>query len=157
MDLWPNIISAASALLGATVGVVATLLGERWRTRLSVLQEQRLADARLRDERKDVLLRFFAAVRPVERLAEQRWDGQELHPDEASELTSTLWLCRLEVELLCSPPVWEAAHSLTLVVTDAVWVPPSDRTHLHFSDKRNAVIAAARVELGAEAGVVSPA
>lgn len=148
MDQWPNIIAAASALLGAGIGSVGVLTGERWRTRAAVLQEKRSAALRLRDERKEALLRFFAALRPVERLVHKRIEGEALDSDTAAELESALWLCHLEIHVLCSEPLREAAYPLIEAVTEALWDPPAQRLQLHLGDKRAKLLSAVRAELG---------
>ena len=72
MDPWLSVISAASGLLGAVIGIASTLLAERWRTRTTLQQEQRLAASRLRAERKEAILSFLSSCQQVEIAAEQR-------------------------------------------------------------------------------------
>ncbi|MFG2656927.1 hypothetical protein [Streptomyces sp. NPDC048425] len=83
-----SIITAATRLFGAGIGITGTLLSERWRARISADQEQRAAYLLLREERKDVLIRFFALVREVERVAGRQHARDEVSDDEAAELTS---------------------------------------------------------------------
>jgi hypothetical protein len=147
MSQWPNVIAAASGLLGATIGVITTLLGERWRARTTVLQERRQADARLRDERKSALLRFLAAIREVELLAEKRHDGGELNEAELRDRTSNLWLCKFEIDILCTQPVREAVADFTHVITGAAREPSPVPTHRYFADARIAFLVAAHGEL----------
>ena len=154
MDSWLTVISAASGLLGAVIGITSTLFTERWRARTTQQQEQRLAASRLRDERKDALLQFFALIRDVERLAEKRHEGQRIDPDEASDLTSQLWLRQLEVRLVCSDPAGVAIHEFTDLITNAVWDPPPVRIHVHLGKTRLAALKAARDELGIDAAHV---
>ncbi|MFI9616830.1 hypothetical protein ACIHCM_35005 [Streptomyces sp. NPDC052023] len=113
MGIWVSIITAVSGLLGAGIGITGSLLGERWRARTSADQEQRAAELRLRDERKDVLIRFFALVREVERVAERGHAGEEAAADEVRDLTSRLWLLHVEVHLLCTAPTADAVYTLT--------------------------------------------
>ncbi|MFD8149950.1 hypothetical protein ACFV28_04255 [Streptomyces sp. NPDC059720] len=148
MNIWVNVITAASGLLGAGMGIGGTLLGERWRARSSAEQERRASDLRLRDERKELLLRFFALVRDLERVAERRHAGEEVTAEQAAELTSRAWLLHVEVRLLCSQPVADAVYTLTERITEAVRHPTDEPVHLRLSDARLAAISSARTELG---------
>ncbi|MFD5773888.1 hypothetical protein [Streptomyces fungicidicus] len=148
MGIWVNIITAASGLLGAGIGITGTLLSERWRARSSEQQDQHAAVLRLRDERKDVLIRFFALVRELERAAERRSAGEEVTAQEAADLTSRLWLLHVEVHILCSQPVADAVYALTERLTEAVRQPVGEAIHLYLSAARLAAISAARNELG---------
>ncbi|MEY9839707.1 hypothetical protein [Streptacidiphilus sp. EB103A] len=147
MSLWVSIITASSGLLGAVIGVTATLFGERSRARAAAAQEERQAAGRLRMERKAALMRFFELARSVERLAERRFEGQALDFDQASDVTSNLWLCNIEVRLICSVPVSEPIYQFAQLVTDAVWESPAERIHVHLGAARSAALSAARVEL----------
>lgn len=150
MNPWLSVISAASGLLGAVIGIASTLFTERWRARTTLQQEQRLAASRLRDERKEALLRFFALIRDVELVAEKKYAGQPIDPKEASELTSELWLRQLVVRLVCSDSVGAAVHHFTELITSAVWSPPPVAIHVHVSQARLTALAAARDELSIE-------
>ncbi|PRH78681.1 hypothetical protein C6N75_13645 [Streptomyces solincola] len=145
MSLWVNVITAASGLVGAGVGFTGTLLSERWRARESAEQERTAAARALREERKDVLVRFFASVRELERAAERAHAGQEVAG--AAELTSRLWLLHVEVYLLCGEPVADAVHDLTERLTEAVREPTGVPVHARISAARRAALEAAHGEL----------
>jgi hypothetical protein len=155
MGIWVNIITAASGLLGAGIGITGTLLSERWRARSSAEQDRQTTALRLRDERKDVLIRFFALVREVERAAEQRYDGEDVIAEKTADLTSRLWLLHVEVQLICPQPVADAVYAFTEQLAEAVWSPTDEPPHLRLSASRLAAISAARVELGIPAAPVT--
>jgi hypothetical protein len=152
MGLWAIIITAATGLLGAGIGSTGVLLSERWRARASADQDRRAAGLRLRDERKDVLIRFFALVRALERVAEQRYDGEEVAAAEIADLTSRLWLLHVEVRLLCTQPVADAVYTLSERLTESARQLTDEAVHIHLSEARLAAISAARAELGVPAG-----
>ncbi|MFD4644750.1 hypothetical protein [Streptomyces sp. NPDC058441] len=143
-----SIITAATGLLGAGIGITGTLLSERWRARITADQEQHAAYLRLREERKDVLIRSFALVREVERVAERQHAREEVSDDEAAELTSRLWLLHVEVRMLCTEPVADAVYTLTERATSAARQRINESVHLHLSEARLAAISSARTELG---------
>ncbi|MCX4231740.1 MULTISPECIES: hypothetical protein [Streptomyces] len=148
MNLWAIIITAATGLLGAGIGSASVLLSERWRARTSADQDRRAADLRLRDERKEVLIRFFSLVRALERVAERRYDGEEVAAEEVADLTSRLWLLHVEVHLLCTQPVADAVYTLSERLTESARQLTEEAVHIHLSEARLAAISTARAELG---------
>jgi hypothetical protein len=148
MDIWVNVIAASSGLLGAVIGIAGTLLSERWRGQAAAQTERHTAALRLREERKDVLIRFFALVREVERLAQKRLDGEDLDDAQVGELTSRLWLLHLEVHMICTQPMDEAANALTQRMITAAERSTGEELRNYLGDVRRAATAAARAELG---------
>lgn len=155
VNIWVNVITAASGLLGAGLGIGGTLLSERWRARATAEQDRRASDLRLREERKEVLIRFFALVKDLERVAERRHAGEEVTAEESAELTSRAWLLHVEVRLLCSQPVADAVYTLTERITQAVRHTTDEPVHLHLAEARLAAISSARAELGIPAATGS--
>ncbi|MFG1808290.1 hypothetical protein [Streptomyces sp. NPDC049040] len=84
----------------------------------------------------------------MERLVHKRIEGEALDSDTAGELESALWLCHLEIRVLCCEPLREAAYPLIEAVTEALWDPLAQRLQLHLGDKRAKLLAAVRAELG---------
>jgi hypothetical protein len=147
MSLWPSLIAAGSALLGATIGVFSTLWGERWQARTAELQDRRQAASRLREDRKTAFLRFLAAVGEVERLAELRQKGERIKDADRQEHVSNLWLCQFEIDILCTKPLRDKAREFVKMLAEATWNPPAERTDQYFASTRDAVLDAAHEEL----------
>ncbi|MZD08286.1 hypothetical protein GTW43_24860 [Streptomyces sp. SID5785] len=148
VTIWVTVIAAGAGVAGAGIGIVGTYLSERWRARTTAEQERRATAVRLRDERRDVLVRFFAHAKEVERMAERREAEEDVSYEEALDLTSRLWLLHVEVSLLCGEGVASAVHDFTDRLAVAARHGVDEYVHVYLAGTRNAAIAAARGELG---------
>ncbi|GAA1896292.1 hypothetical protein GCM10009736_75890 [Actinomadura bangladeshensis] len=66
-----------------------------------------------RSERKTVLMDFLSAAQQVELCLDRLSMGEQVDDSEKWQLLHALWLSKKAPELLCSPPVAQAAHDYT--------------------------------------------
>lgn len=121
MDPWLSVISAASGLLGAVIGIASTLLTERWRTRTTLQQEQRLAASRLRDEHKEAILNFLASCQQVEIAAEHRSQNNNHFVEGSPGLTHDMWFRQKSLDLVAGARVRETAYALAGCLMETVY------------------------------------
>ncbi|TWP51554.1 hypothetical protein FKR81_15275 [Lentzea tibetensis] len=149
MPIWLSaVIPAFAALAGASIGFFASVLGHQMTLRAAVKRDERSSASRLRDERKEAVLRYLSQARELERLAERRWHGDKIDDDYCSEQTSQMWYADAELLVLCSRDVHDRALALTEMITDLAWNRRDEQPWTVLAPVKHRALLAARRELG---------
>ncbi|TYK43824.1 hypothetical protein [Actinomadura decatromicini] len=135
-------------LAGVVLGSAGTLIGQYLSTRVEARRARFEQASAERSERKAALIEFLSAAQQVELCLDRLSMGERLDDSEMWQHLHALWLAKKVPELVCSPPVAQAAHDYTSALhallrghTPAEGTPPK-------RDLRFAFLEAARRELG---------
>ncbi|MFC4056574.1 hypothetical protein ACFOY4_43395 [Actinomadura syzygii] len=135
-------------LAGVVLGSAGTLIGQYLATRVDSRRARFEQASAERSERKAALIEFLSAAQQVELCLDRLSMGERLDDSEMWQHLHALWLAKKVPELVCSPPVAQAAHDYTSALhallrgqTPGEGTPPK-------RDLRFAFLEAARRELG---------
>ncbi|MFB4304891.1 hypothetical protein [Actinomadura sp. GTD37] len=135
-------------LAGVVLGSAGTLIGQYLSTRVEARRarfEQANAE---RSERKEALMEFLSAAQQVELCLDRLSMGQQLEDSEKWQRLHTLWLAKKVPELVCSPPVAQAAHDYTFALHALLRGQDTEEGTPAKRELRFAFMEAARRELG---------
>ncbi|TMR01194.1 hypothetical protein ETD83_14820 [Actinomadura soli] len=140
-------------LAGVVLGSTGTLIGQYLSTRVEARRARFEQASAERSERKTALMEFLSAAQEVELCLDRLSMGEQLDESETWQHLHALWHAKKVPELVCSPPVAQAAHDYTSALhaqlrgrpigegTPGEGTPPK-------RDLRFAFLEAARRELG---------
>jgi len=150
---WAAVLPAASALLGALLGSMTSVLVYRMQARLAEQERAGRRAAASRAERKEAVRAFISAGREVEALAEAREAHKEIDDDAVRHAVNLMWLAVTEVELFCADQTGRAAVQFTEDLRDTAFGRhPSEReVWQHLAESRVRFLKAARTELALSA------
>lgn len=149
-DRLSNMSVAATVLplAGVVLGSAGTLIGQYLSTRVEARRVRFEQAGAERSERKAALLEFLSAAQQVELCLDRLSMGEQVDDSEKWRLLHALWLAKKVPELLCSPPVAQAAHDYTAALHALLRGQATGEGTPFKRELRFAFLEAARQELG---------
>jgi len=144
-------MSAATTILplaGVALGSAGTLIGQYLSTRVDARRARFEQVSAERAERKEALVEFLSAAQQAELCLDRVSLGERLEESEKWQHLHTLWLAKKVPELVCTPPVAQAAHDYTLALHALLRGQAAEAGAPSKRDLRFAFMEAARGELG---------